>query len=179
MADQQEGQQTPAQRRQFVREHRTAIFGYGRQQDGPAMSAVYYVMDGDDILVFTMRERAKAKAIERNPKVSLCVLDENWPLTYVTVFCDAVIDATVDDDLDAVVDLGMQISGVMAGRALDASAREEVVRWCLSEDRVRVRLKPYASFMTPPRHVHSESDVVGITHWTSSTLPWNDTGSEG
>lgn len=39
MTTPQEGQLTPAQRRQFVREHRTAIFGYGRKHDGPAMTA--------------------------------------------------------------------------------------------------------------------------------------------
>lgn len=64
-----------------------------------------HVMDGDDILISTTRARAKAKAVQRNPKASLCVLDENWPPTYITVFCNAYIDATVDDDLDAVVDV--------------------------------------------------------------------------
>ena len=42
-----------------------------------------------------MLARGKAKAVQRNPKVSLCVLDENWPPTYITLFCDAVIEATV------------------------------------------------------------------------------------
>ena len=63
------------ERRQFVREHRTAVFGYARRKDGPAQSIVYYVMDGGDILVSTMGERAKAKAVARLGKVSLCVLD--------------------------------------------------------------------------------------------------------
>ena len=39
---------TPEERRAFVREHRTAIFGYNRVSDGPAMSIVYYVIDDDD-----------------------------------------------------------------------------------------------------------------------------------
>ena len=39
------------QRRQFVRDHRTCVFGYPRQGHGPAMTVVYYVMDGDDLLV--------------------------------------------------------------------------------------------------------------------------------
>lgn len=39
------------ERRQFVRDHRTCIFGYARKADGPAMTVVYYVMDGDDLLV--------------------------------------------------------------------------------------------------------------------------------
>ena len=69
------------ERREFVRKHRTAVFGYGRKHDGPAQSIVYYVMDGDDILVSTMGARAKAKAVARLGKVSLCVLDEQWPPT--------------------------------------------------------------------------------------------------
>ncbi|MBV9336789.1 MAG: hypothetical protein JO243_12970, partial [Solirubrobacterales bacterium] len=36
-----------ARRRAFVAEHRTAVFGYPRRDDGPSMSVVYYVMDGD------------------------------------------------------------------------------------------------------------------------------------
>lgn len=41
------------ERRNFVRRHRTAVFGYGRKNDGPAQSIVYYVTDGDDLLVST------------------------------------------------------------------------------------------------------------------------------
>src|SRR5439155_5588374 len=90
------------ERQEFVRSHRTAIFGYGRRDHGPAMTVVYYVMDGDDMLVSTMAERAKAKAVARNPKVSLCVLNEKWPLTYVLVYGTAKIDTS----FESVVDLG-------------------------------------------------------------------------
>ena len=34
------------------------------------MTIVYYVMDGDDLLVSTMAGRAKTAAVERNPQVS-------------------------------------------------------------------------------------------------------------
>lgn len=169
----QAGQLTGAQRRQFVRDHRTAVFGYNRKNDGPAMTVLYYQMDGDDILISTMRARAKAKAVERNPKVSLCVLDENWPLSYITVFCDAAIDATVESDLEALVDLTMGIGAIMAGRPLDDTAREAARARMISEDRVRLRLKPYATFMTPPRLARNESEFSRLTHWTSATLPWD------
>ena len=66
------------ERKNFVEVHRTAVFGYNRKEDGPSLSVVYDVMDGDDILISTMLERGKAKAVRRNPKVSLCVLDEKW-----------------------------------------------------------------------------------------------------
>lgn len=169
----QEGQLTGAQRRQFVRDHRTAIFAYGRKNDGPAMSALYYVMDGDDILISTMRARAKAKAVRRNPKVSLCILDEQWPPTYLTVYCDAAIDATVDTDLEAVVSLSLRIGGVMAERKLDDAMREHARARVIKEDRIQLRLKPYATFMTPPRHARNEGEFARLTHWTSSTLPWD------
>lgn len=56
----------PSERREYVRTHRTCIFGYGRKADGPAMSIVYYIpTDDDQLLVATMGGRAKAKAAER------------------------------------------------------------------------------------------------------------------
>ena len=84
------------ERRQFVRDHRTCVFGYARKADGPAMTVVYYIMDGDDILVSTMMERAKAKAVLRDPHVSLCVLDEAWPFAYLQVYGTAVLETDQD-----------------------------------------------------------------------------------
>src|ERR1700722_13262187 len=124
MTTAQEGQMTPAARRKFVREHRTAIFGYGRKDDGPAMTVLYYIMDGDDLLISTMLARGKAKAVQRNPKVSLCVLDENGPPPYIPLCCDATIDATCSPDPDAFADLLLRVLELMAGRELDPSARE-------------------------------------------------------
>ncbi|GLY80671.1 pyridoxamine 5'-phosphate oxidase family protein [Actinoallomurus iriomotensis] len=160
---------TPEERRRFVRDHRTAIFGYSRKNDGPAMSALYYVVEGDEILVSTMRARAKAAAVRRDPKVSLCVLDEKWPPTYLNVYCDAV----VDDDPQAGADLFFKIMGVMAGRPLSEDSRAEVEEMARREERVVLRLRPYATFATPPRHVTTEADLAGLTHWTSASVPWD------
>jgi PPOX class probable F420-dependent enzyme len=159
----------PEERRQFVREHRTAIFGYNRAKDGPAMSIVFYCIDDDEILVSTMAERAKAKAVARSPKVSLCVLDEQWPPSYLQVYCDAVIDT----DFDAVVEVMMRIAGVMAGTPMSEHVRPMVAEGARQEKRVALRLRPYATFYTPPRHVHSEADVgPGLRHETSASIPW-------
>jgi PPOX class probable F420-dependent enzyme len=165
---------TPEQRRQFVREHRTAILGYARREDGPAMSIVYYVTDGEEILISTMAERAKAKAVERNPKVSLCVLDEQWPPTYVQVYCDA----TVETDFDVVVEVMMQIAGVMAGTAMPEDVRPMVAEGARAEQRVVLRLRPYATFYTPPKHVHSAEDInPALLHSTSASIPWDATSA--
>jgi hypothetical protein len=160
---------TPEQRKQFVLDHRTAIFGYNRAKDGPAMSIVFYCMHENEILVSTMAERAKAKAAARSPKVSLCVLDEQWPPSYLQVYCDAVIDT----DFDSVVDVMMRIAGVMAGTPMSEDVRPMVAEGARQEKRVALRLRPYATFYTPPRHVHSEADVgPGLRHETSASIPW-------
>jgi PPOX class probable F420-dependent enzyme len=163
------------ERHAFVRDHRTAIFGYNRASDGPAMSVVYYVLEADDtILVSTMRDRAKARAVARDPNVSLCVLDEQWPPTYLQVYCRA----EVDTDETRTVDLMMAIAEVMAGNPLDASIRPLVAEGAKKEGRVVLRLHPYATFETPPRHVHDESDInPTLTHWTSTSLPWTSSSA--
>jgi PPOX class probable F420-dependent enzyme len=157
------------ERREFVRTHRTAVFGYGRKHDGPAQSIVYYVADGDDILVSTMGARAKAKAVARLGKVSLCVLDEQWPPTYVVVSCDA----RVETDPEAVVDLMMRIAGVMAGKPMPESLRPVVAEGARREGRVVLRLRPYATFHSPPKHVHQASDVnESLLHGLGDSMPW-------
>jgi PPOX class probable F420-dependent enzyme len=157
------------ERRDFVARHRTTIFGYGRRQDGPAMTIVYYVLDGDDILVSTMAARAKAKAVGRNQKVSLCILDEQWPPTYLQVYCDA----KVETDHDANVDLAMRIAGVMAGQTMPEDVRPMVAEGVIRENRVVLRLTPYATFETPPRHVYSAADInEKLTHELGTSLSW-------
>jgi hypothetical protein len=158
-----------AQRRAYVREHRIAVFGYPRQGHGPSMSVVYYVVASDDeLLVTSMRDRAKTKAIRREGKVSLCILDEQWPMGYLQVYCDG----QVDDDLEAAIDLMMRVSEIMAGEPMPDSARADVEEMCRREHRVVLRLRPYATFQTPPRHVHKPDDLKGLTHWVSNSLPW-------
>ena len=122
----------PSERREFVRTHRTCIFGHRRRDDGPAMSVVYYVpTDSDELLVSTMRDRAKAKRVRRDGKVSLCILDERWPFTYLQVYCDA----EVDDDPKLVTDVMMAVAGRMSGTPLPDAARPAVEEMAKAEDR--------------------------------------------
>lgn len=160
----------PSERREFVRTHRTCVFGTSRRADGPAMSIVYYIpTDTDELLVSTMRDRGKAKAVARNPKVSLCTLDETWPFAYLQVYCDA----TVDDDLDLVVDVMMAVAGRMSGEPLGDDTRPFVAAMAEEEDRVVLRCRPYETFAQPPRHLHDNDQEEQITHWVSARMPWD------
>ncbi len=157
------------ERRDFVRSHRIAVFGYARRAHGPAMTVVYYVMDGDDILVSTMAARAKAKAVARDPRVSLCVLDEKWPPTYLLVYGTAKIVT----DFDAVVDHLMRIMALMAGRLMPGATRADVEEMARQENRIVLRVTPYMTFESPPRHVYKPDDVKGLTHGLGTSLAWD------
>src|SRR5438874_167575 len=156
------------ERREFVRKHRTCVFGYNRQNDGPAMTVVYYVMDGDDLLVSTMSARAKAFAVQRSPKVSLCILDEQWPLAYLQVYGDA----TLEEDFGQAVDVLRRVIDLMAEKDVTSAKLPEIERMAREENRVVIRVRPYATFATPPRHVYKAGDIDTLTHFTSSSQPW-------
>jgi hypothetical protein len=165
----------PSERRLFVQTHRTCVFGYSRRSDGPAMSIVYYVPDdNDDLLVATMADRAKAKAVARNGKVSLCVLDETWPFAYLQVYCDAVMD----DDDETLIDVMMAVAERMSGQPVPAELRPAVNAVAKEEGRVLMRCRPYATFVTPPRHLH-RNDQEELTHWVSASMPWDAPDARG
>jgi hypothetical protein len=157
------------ERRQFVYDHRTCVFGYPRKGHGPAMTIVYYVMNGDDeLLISTMAARGKAKAVARSGRVSLCILDEKWPPTYLQVYGDGVVDR----DPDLAADVLGRVVGLMAGEEVPDSRSEQIAEMAREEDRVVIRVRPYATFETPPRHVYKMSDIDTLTHFTSTSLPW-------
>ena len=105
----------------------------------------------------------------RNGKVSLCVLDETWPFSYLQVYCDAVID----DDEEA---SGRRDDGggrTHVGRAAGRELRPLVKALADDEGRVLVRCRPYATFVTPPRHLHGNDQEEPLTHWVSASMPWD------
>ena len=160
----------PSERRQFVNTHRTCVLGYARRNDGPAQSVVYYIpTDTGELLIATMAARAKAKAVERLRKVSVLVLDEQWPVGYLQVYCDAVVER----DPTLVVDVMMAVAGRMSGQPLGEEARPFLEQMAKDEDRVVLRCRPYATFATPPRHLHRNDQDEKVTHWLSGTIPWD------
>lgn len=160
----------PSERREFVNTHRTCVLAYARRSDGPAQSVVYYVpTDNGDLLIATMAARAKAKAVERLGKVSVLVLDEQWPVGYLQVYCDAVVER----DPELVVDVMMAVGGRMSGTPLGEEARPFVQQMAIDEGRVVLRCTPYATFATPPRHLASNDQEEKITHWLSGSVAWD------
>ncbi len=165
-----------SERRDFVRTNHTCVVGYTRKNAPPSMSIVYYVMDGDDILFSTMRERQKAKAVAREGELSIAVLDGQWPPTYLVVDGDAELETNPE----TIVDVAMKIGGVMAGEPLAEEVRPFVKEGCEKEGRVVVRVTPKSTFYSPPVHLHKADDALDkekmkdFKHGLGARLPWRD-----
>ena len=157
----------PSERRLFVRTHRTCVLGYGRLHDGPAMSVVYYVpTDEGHLLISTTAGRAKARAVLRDPKISLCVLDERWPFAYLQVYADAVIER----DRKLAVDVLMAVAGRMSGETPSDETRPSFESMAVQEDRVVLRCRPYETFAQPrPHKAPDESVSPGVF----GAVPWD------
>ncbi len=159
-----------AQRREFVEHHRTCIFAFQRKHGPPSMSVVYYVMDGDDLLISTMAERAKAKAVKRTREAAVCVLDEKWPLTYLQLYGPAA----VEDDFQTTVDVMMQVAAIMSGQPLPEAARPLVEAKAREERRVVIRLTPQWTVYSPPVHLAAGDDGSKMQHGLAERMAWRE-----
>ena len=131
---------TPEERKTFLSEHRLCVVAYGRKGGPPALSPVYYAMDGDDLLISTTATRAKAKAVRRDTRVTVCVIGEQPPFPYLTVYGRGRIEE------DGAVNAMMAVGGKMTGRVLPESARLALEERARSEQRVVLRVTPESYF---------------------------------
>ena len=157
------------ERRAFVERHRTCVFGYQRKEGPPSMSVVYYTMDGDDLLISTMADRAKAKAVQRLGEVSICVLYEEWPLTYLVIYGKA----RVERDLKQTVSVMMKVGEIMSGNPIPEAARPVVEDMAKREERDVLRISPEFTFYTPPVHLNAGDDGSKLQHGYGQRQPWH------
>jgi PPOX class probable F420-dependent enzyme len=96
---------------EFLRPRHRALIATARADGRPQLSPVTCgVDDGGHLVVSTYPERAKARNARRDPRVSLCVLSDDWNGPYVQVDGTAqVID--MPEAADALVDYYRCIAG--------------------------------------------------------------------
>jgi PPOX class probable F420-dependent enzyme len=127
---------TPEEQRTFIEEHRLVLVGIARKDRGPHMSPVYYALDGDDILISTTASRWKAKAIRRNPKISLCIMGEAMPFPYLLLYGSAVIE---DHGAAGVM---RKVGERMTGNPIPDAAMPGIEERARTEGRVVLRFTP-------------------------------------
>ena len=74
---------------------RTAKVAVVRKDGSPLVTPVWFLVDGDRAIVFTTGKRSvKGHALERDPRVSICVEDDEPPFGFVRV--DGVVELSED-----------------------------------------------------------------------------------
>jgi PPOX class probable F420-dependent enzyme len=116
---------------------RTAKVATVRKDGRPHVAPVWYDLDDDGTIVFTTgATTAKGYALRRDPRLSLCVDDEQPPFAFVMV--EGVAD--LSGDLDAVLHWATRIGG----RYMGDDQAESYGRRNAVEGELLVRVKPMA-----------------------------------
>ncbi len=76
---------------------RTAKLAVVRKDGSPLVTPVWFLLDTDGMIVFTTgKDTVKGRALERDPRVSVCVEDDRPPFAFVRV--DGVAELSEDRD---------------------------------------------------------------------------------
>jgi len=136
----------PDHHRDFVNRNRLCVLGWNRSgatSEGPPLTPVFYVTDGDDVVISITEDRAKTRALRRDPAISVCVLGEEMPYPYVTLFGTARIEQEQAFEVMARVVESM-------GRPLDEERRKALQARAERERRVVLRVTPERSVSNLP-----------------------------
>jgi PPOX class probable F420-dependent enzyme len=109
---------THEQWREFVMTGtRTAKLAVTRADGSPHVTPVWFVLDGDDFILNTGESTLKGRALRRDPRVSLCVDDQQPPFSFVVVRGEA----TLSDDLAEL----QRWAAIIGGRYMGAERAAE------------------------------------------------------
>jgi len=123
---------------------RTGMLATVRRDGSPHVAPVWFVLDGDDVVLTTGAATAKGRNLRRDPRACLAVDDPRPPFAFVRI--DG--EAELSDDLGAMREWATRIAARYVGPALaDRYGRRNAVP---GELLVRVR----------PRRIVSEAGVA-------------------
>ena len=116
---------TDEERRAFLLDGtRTGKVAWVSPTGRPHVAPIWFVLDGDDIVFTTGADTVKGKNLARDPRLTLCVQDDQPPFSFVTLEARAELI----DDLDQVAEWAARIGGRYMGadRAAEYGARNGV-----------------------------------------------------
>ena len=124
---------------------RTGMLGYVAADGRPLVAPVWFVVQDGQLVFNTGRATAKGRALERDPRVVICVDDPHPPYSFVQVQGVVTVSEDPQDLLDTATRIGARYMGV--DRAEEFGRRNAVP----GELVVRVR----------PTKVNSAFDIAG------------------
>jgi PPOX class probable F420-dependent enzyme len=118
----------------FVSQHRWAVLTTLRSEGTASSSVVAYARQGDHLLVSTPGFTFKRKTIEKDPRVTLCIISNQEPFNFVSIEGNAQIETTEIEDATKAVFANI----ASVGYALP----EDLPGWLKSQQRVILRINP-------------------------------------
>ncbi|MGY4712803.1 PPOX class F420-dependent oxidoreductase [Mycolicibacterium sp. CBM1] len=113
---------------------RTGKLGYVAADGRPLVAPVWFIVDGQCLVFNTGKDTAKSRALQRDPRVVICVDDDRPPFSFVQV--QGV--ATTSEDVDELMDTATRIGG----RYMGADRAEEFGRRNAVPGELVVRVAP-------------------------------------
>src|SRR5262245_23064944 len=90
---------------------RTAKLAVTRRDGTPHVVPVWFVLDGDIVVLTTGERSVKGRALQRDPRVSICVDDDRPPFSFVMIEGLATISRDTDDLLAWATRIGARYMG--------------------------------------------------------------------
>ena len=113
---------------------RTAKLATVRADGRPHLAPIWFTLDVDDIVLTTGSRTVKGRTLAHDPRVSVCVDDENPPFSFVTV--EGVADLSTDlDEL-------LRWATVIGGRYMGAERAQEFGHRNAVDGELLIRVRP-------------------------------------
>jgi PPOX class probable F420-dependent enzyme len=97
--------------RKFLRDHHRAVLATYREDGSPQLSPIMTDVDPDGMAVISTRETAmKVHNLRRDPRVSLCVMSDEFFGSWIQVDGRAVI-VSLPEAMDGLVDYYRRVAG--------------------------------------------------------------------
>jgi len=113
---------------------RTGKLGYVASDGRPLVAPVWFVVDDGGLVFNTGRDTAKGRALARDPRVTLCVDDQQPPYAFVQVQGEVSTSEDPDELLDTATRIG--------GRYMGAERADEFGRRNSAPGELVVRIRP-------------------------------------
>ena len=103
---------------------RTAKLAYVAADGRPLVAPVWFIVDGGQLVFNTGKATAKGRALSRDPRVAICVDDQDPPFSFVQVQGTATLSEGPDELLDTATRIAARYMG--ADRAEEFGRRNGV-----------------------------------------------------
>lgn len=132
-------QLTPEEARRFLEDSRTATFASNGRDGYPHLIAMWYAVDGEDVIMTTYGKSQKAINLRRDPRATFMLeAGESYDQLHGLMIRGR---AEIIEDVEAVAEVLRKVGAKMSGNASMTPAQNEAVKTQAAK-RIAIRFHP-------------------------------------